>query len=74
MGEKKKAWIFFHHLKFATAIVLFTPVITLFPISKATRINIQFYWIIGSLVMAPMARYYREYSMMQERERRVKDE
>lgn len=67
MGDKKKVWILFHYLKFVTAILLFTPINTFLPISKALRINIQFYWIITSLVLAPMARYYREYSMMRER-------
>lgn len=67
MGKKKKAWIIFHHLKFLTAILLFTPMKTFLPISKSLRIDIQFYWITTSLVLAPMARYYREYSMMRER-------
>lgn len=67
MGEKKKAWIMFHHIKFVTALVLFTPVVTLIPLAKNTRINLQFYWVLISLILAPMARYYREYSMMRER-------
>jgi hypothetical protein len=66
MGENKKAWIIFHHLKFVTAIILFTPVNTLLPLSKNMRIDIQFYWIMTSLILAPMARYYREYSTLAE--------
>lgn len=73
MGAKKKLWMHFHHLKLATAIVLFTPLITVLPISKSLRINLQFYWVIISLLLAPMARYYREYNMMRERERREKE-
>ena len=64
MGDKKRAWVTFHHLKFVTAILLFTPIVTLLPLSKKTRINLQFYWILASMILAPMARYYREHSMM----------
>jgi hypothetical protein len=74
MGDKKKIWVFFHHLKFATAVLLFTPIVKLLPFSKSLRIDVQFYWIVLSLMLAPMARYYREYSMMRERERRGKEE
>lgn len=33
MGEKRKLWVGFHHLKLLTAIILFSPVIKIIPIS-----------------------------------------
>lgn len=44
--------IIFHYLKFVTAIILFTPANTLLPISKNMRIDIRFYWIMTSLILA----------------------
>lgn len=59
MGDKKRIWISFHHIKLITAIIIFTPIVNILPIHKMTRINIQFYWIITSMILAPLARYYR---------------
>ncbi len=61
MGEKRKLWIGFHHLKLLTSIVLFTPIVKVLPITVETRIDIQFYWMIAALILSPFARFYREY-------------
>jgi hypothetical protein len=59
MGDKKKEWMLFHHVKLVTAILLFTPLFKLIPFSKGFKLNLQFYWIVAALILAPMMRYYR---------------
>lgn len=69
MGDqKKKLWIGFNHLKALTALILFTPLVKIFPISLETRIDIQFYWMVLALLFSPFARFYREFFVAKENE------
>jgi hypothetical protein len=61
MGEKRKLWLGYNHLKALTAIVLFTPIVKAFPLAVKTRIDIQFYWMVFALLLSPFARFYREH-------------
>lgn len=61
MGEKRKLWVAFNHIKLLTAIILFTPIIKFLPITLETRIDTQFYWMITALLLSPFARFYREH-------------
>lgn len=69
MGENRKLWIGFHHLKTLTAVLIFTPIAKILPISVETRINIQFYWMVLALLLSPFARFYREFFVAKEKER-----
>jgi hypothetical protein len=43
--------------------VIFTPLFSILPLSREARVDIRFYWVVCALVLSPMARYYREYSV-----------
>ena len=43
------------------------------PISAPARIDIQFYWMVLALLLSPFARFYREYFVAKEKERREKE-
>jgi hypothetical protein len=73
MGEQRKLWVSFNHVKALTAILLFTPIIKVLPITLESRINIQFYWMVTALLLSPFARFYREYFVAKEKERREKE-
>jgi hypothetical protein len=59
MGEKRKLWIGFNHLKALTALAIFTPIIKLFGLSPQAKIDVQFYWMLMALIVSPFARFYR---------------
>ena len=61
MGERRKLWIAFNHIKALTALVLFTPIIKALPITAEATIDIKFYWMVAALLFSPFARFYREY-------------
>ena len=71
MGDNKKPWLMFHYVKLISAIILFTPLVKLLPLSGGVKVEMQFYWILLACVLAPLAKYYREF-MMRERERKGK--
>jgi hypothetical protein len=73
MGERRKLWVAFNHIKALTAIILFTPIIKLIPISAEDTIDIKFYWMVLALLMSPFARFYREHFVAKEKERREKE-
>lgn len=73
MGERRKLWVAFNHIKALTAIILFTPIIKLIPISAEDTIDIKFYWMVLALVLSPFARFYREHFVAKEKERREKE-
>jgi hypothetical protein len=70
MGEKRKLWLGYNHFKALTAILLFTPISKIFPFSVKTKIDIQFYWMVVALLLSPFARYYREFYVGKEKERK----
>ena len=67
MGERRKLWLSYNHIKAFTAVLLFTPIIKLIPISVEDRIDIQFYWMVAALLLSPFARFYREYFVGKEK-------
>jgi hypothetical protein len=73
MGERRKLWVAFNHIKALTAIILFTPIIKLIPISAEDTIDIKFYWMVLALLMSPFARFYREHFVAKEKERHEKE-
>jgi hypothetical protein len=73
MGENRKLWVAFNHIKALTAILIFTPIIKALPFTVESRIDIKFYWMITALLLSPFARFYREYFVAKEKERREKE-
>ena len=72
MGEKRKLWVAFNHIKALTAVLIFTPIAKLLPWTVETKINVQFYWMVAALVLSPFARFYREFFVSKEKERMIK--
>lgn len=73
MGDQRKPWVGFHHLKLLTAAVIFTPVMSVVPLSSECKIDVQFYWMVIMLLLSPFARFYREHYTALEKEKRVKE-
>lgn len=76
MGEKRKLWLAYNHTKALTAIIIFTPLAKMLPITVEEKIDVQFYWMLIVLVLSPFARFYREHFVAVEkskRERELKD-
>jgi hypothetical protein len=67
MGENRKLWIAFNHIKALSAIVLFTPIIKALPITAEATIDMKFYWMVGALLLSPFARFYREHFVAKEK-------
>ena len=59
MGERRKLWISYNHLKALSSIVIFTPLIKALPFSQEQIIDIKFYWMVIALLGSPFARFYR---------------
>ena len=72
MGEKRKLWIGFHHLKLLTALVIFTPVVKHLPLTLEGRIDLQFYWMVAAILVSPFMRFYREQWTVLEKEKTLK--
>ena len=73
MGDKRKLWLAYNHFKALTAIVLFTPLVKLFPMALQTRIDLQYYCMVFALLLSPFARFYREHFAGKEKEKREKE-
>lgn len=72
MGDKRKLWIGYNHLKALTAIIIFSPLVKVLPITVQGKIDIQFYWMVLALILSPFARFYREHFVAKEKERKEK--
>ena len=59
MGEQRKLWIGYHHLKLLITISLWTPLAKLI-FSEKILIDCRFYWMISIILVAPYMRFYRE--------------
>lgn len=59
MGNKRKLWVGFHHIKLLSGAILFSPIHNLLIKNLETKIDLQFYWIILALLASPFARFYR---------------
>lgn len=67
MGNHRKLWVAYHHLKLFTAFVLLTPISKFMPVSQETRIKINFFWLVSVLLLSPFFRFYREYYVANEK-------
>jgi hypothetical protein len=70
--ESQRNWLYFNYLKVTTAAIIFTPLFSLLSFSKSAKVDIQFYWIVCALIISPMARYYREFSVMKKNQKKEK--
>jgi len=60
----------YQHTKTLTAVIIFTPLGNLLPLSVEGKIDLQFYWMVLALLLSPFARFYREHFVAKEKERR----
>ena len=61
MGQDRKLWISWHHIKLLITLILFTPVFKYIPVLSGEVVNFRFYWIAALVLVSPAARFYREY-------------
>jgi hypothetical protein len=61
MGENKKLWISWHHLKLLITLILFSPIYKYIPVLSGEIVNARFYWMIALIILSPAARFYREH-------------
>ena len=59
MGDNRQLWMVYHHLKTLTGVALVTPVNKMLHVDVATKINMQFYWMLAIMLLSPLARFYR---------------
>jgi hypothetical protein len=60
MGDKKKLWMSWHHIKFIITIVLFSPVYK-YLLQDGDLVKVRFYFMCSCLLVSPFMRFYREY-------------
>lgn len=73
MGEQRKLWVAFNHVKLLTALILFTPIVKILPATAEEMIDVKFYWMVMALLLSPFARFYREFFVAKEKEKREKE-
>jgi hypothetical protein len=59
MGDKKKLWVGFHHLKLALTILLYLP-FGKWLMADSTLASLRMYWVIAIIFTSPYMRFYRE--------------
>lgn len=59
MGEKRKLWVGFHHLKLAITLILYLP-IGKWIISEPSLASLRMYWVLCTIFVSPYMRFYRE--------------
>ena len=57
MGEKRKLWVGYHHLKLLLTLILYTPIGKMF---GGSLITLRMWWMISIILVAPYMRFYRE--------------
>lgn len=57
MGEKRKLWVGFHHLKLLLTVVLYTPLGKVF---GEGLVSLRMGWMLAIIVISPYMRFYRE--------------
>lgn len=68
MGDKKKLWMSWHHIKFVITIALFSPLYK-YLMSDNSLVNIRFYFMCACLIVSPFMRFYREYHVAKNKEK-----
>ena len=58
MGDKRKLWVGYHHLKLLVTPVLYSPLGNL--IGESGLINLRMLWILSIIIVSPFMRFYRE--------------
>jgi hypothetical protein len=58
MGDKKKLWMSWHHIKFIITLALFSPIYK-YLISDNDLVKIRFYFMCTCLAVSPFMRFYR---------------
>lgn len=61
MGDNRKLWISWHHVKLLVTLVLFIPIYKFVPLLDSSIVNVRFYWLLVLVLVSPAARFYREY-------------
>lgn len=61
MGERRKLWISWNHIKLLITLVLFTPIQKLITPLSDNLVYARFYWLVALIFLSPAARFYREY-------------
>ena len=59
MGERRKLWISWNHIKLLITLVLFSPIYKLIPPLSDNLIYARFYWLVVVALLSPAARFYR---------------
>ena len=59
MGERRKLWISWNHIKLLITLVLFSPIQKVIPLLSENLMYVRFYWLIAVVLLSPAARFYR---------------
>lgn len=59
MGDRRKLWISWNHIKLLITLILFSPIYKLIPPLGDNLMNWRFYWLIIVGLLSPAARFYR---------------
>jgi hypothetical protein len=59
MGENRKLWVGYHHIKLAITLLLYLP-IAKFIMSGATLATIRMLWVLSIIFVSAFMRFYRE--------------
>ena len=61
MGENRKLWISWNHIKLLVSLIVFLPTYKFIPILSEEIVNARFFWLFVMIFVSPAARFYREY-------------
>jgi hypothetical protein len=64
MGDKRKLWVGFHHIKLAITIFLYLPVAK-WVMGGSALAAARMCWVIAILLISPYMRFYREVNSKQ---------
>lgn len=59
MGERRKLWISWNHIKLLITLVLFSPIQKFIPLLSENLMYVRFYWLVVVIFLSPAARFYR---------------
>lgn len=59
MGERRKLWISWNHIKLLITLVLFSPIYKLITPLSDNLIYARFNWLVVVTLLSPAARFYR---------------
>lgn len=59
MGDKRKLWVGYHHLKLAITLLLYLPFGKML-MSGSALASLRMYWVLSIIVVSPYMRFYRE--------------